>query len=170
MLLQRDEAPWYKQRWPWFLMAGPAIAVVFGIGMFVMTQLYPADEVPGDDHYKEGLAVNERLHQDHQASALGLRADVMRSDLNVRLLLSTTDQVELPATLVLRLIHPTLAGQDQVVEMTSGGAGFYDGKLTANLVGKWLVTIEDPAGEWRLQGKWQADSEGPLHLHARAKK
>jgi hypothetical protein len=54
--------------------------------------------------------------------------------------------------------------------MVSEGQGFYSGKLAAEVSGRWLVSIEDPAGQWRLQGEWQADSEEPLRLAAKAGK
>lgn len=170
MTLQRDDAPWYKQRWPWFLIAGPAIVVVAGV-VTAWIAVESNDGLVTDDYYKEGMAINQRLQRDHRASSLGLHADVMRSGLNVRLMLSAAaGQVELPAAIVLHLTHPTRAGQDQAVEMISEGAGFYDGKLTADITGRWLVMIEDPAGQWRLQGEWQADSEEPLRLQAKAEK
>lgn len=169
MTLQRDAAPWYKQRWPWLLIAGPATVIVAG-AVTVWLAVVSNDGLVTDDYYKQGLAVNQQLQRDHQASSLGLHADVMRSGLNVRLMLSASGEAALPARLVLRLTHPTRAGQDQAVEMLSGGAGFYDGKLSADLVGRWLVAIEDPAGQWRLQGEWQADAEAPLRLSARAGK
>lgn len=54
--------------------------------------------------------------------------------------------------------------------MISEGQGFYSGKLAVGVSGRWLVSIEDPAGQWRLQGEWQADSEEPLRLVAKAGK
>lgn len=76
----------------------------------------------------------------------------------------------MPQTLKLRLAHPTRAGQDQVMELASEGQGFYSGKLTADIGGRWLVSIEDPAGLWRLQGEWLADSGEPLRLLAKTEK
>jgi len=52
----------------------------------------------------------------------------------------------------------------------SEGQGFYGGKLSADISGRWYVSIEDPAGKWRLQGEWQADDEAPLRLAARPEK
>ncbi|MDR2188641.1 MAG: FixH family protein [Azonexus sp.] len=169
MTLQRDTAPWYKHRWPWFLIAGPALVVVAALITLWLAATTNNDLV-SDDYYKEGLAINQELQRAREAGALGLRADVMRSGQNVRLILSASGETPLPPTLVLRLTHPTQAAQDEVVEMVSGGAGFYDGKLNADLTGRWLASIEDPSGQWRLQGVWQADSEGSLSLQAKAKK
>lgn len=169
MTLRNDDRPWYKERWPWFLMAGPAIVIVAG-----MTTLWLAissnDGLVTDDYYKQGLAVNQSMQRDHHAGDLGLQADVMRADQNVRLLLSSQAKLELPNLVTLKLAHPTRAGHDQLVEMTADGTGMYTGKLTADIAGRWLVSIEDPAGKWRLQGEWKADSGEPLRLTAKADK
>jgi hypothetical protein len=51
--------------------------------------------------------------------------------------------------------------------MVLEGQGLYTGKLTAEINGRWLVSLEDPLGQWRLQGEWLADSEEPLRLMAK---
>jgi hypothetical protein len=169
MTLRGDAKPWYKEPWPWLLMSGPAIVIVAG---FVTLWLAIAsnDGLVADDYYKQGLAVNQRLQRDHLASDLGLRADVMRSGDQLRLLLTTEKGTALPERLVLKLAHPTRAGQDQSVSMLAEGQGFYGGSLSAGITGRWHVTIEDPAGKWRIQGDWQADGEEPLHLSSRPQK
>ncbi|WP_240327719.1 FixH family protein [Dechloromonas sp. HYN0024] len=169
MTLKNDNQPWYKERWPWFLMAGPGIVIVAG---FITLWLAVAsnDGLVTDDYYKQGLAVNQSLQRDHQAGSLGLHGDVMRSGENMRLLLSADGEVSLPSEITLKLVHPTRAGQDQMVKMTLEGQGFYSGKLSAGVSGRWLVSIEDPAAQWRLQGDWQADSVEPLRLTAKAGK
>lgn len=167
MTLNSTERPWYKERWPWILMAGPAIVVVAGV-ITAWLAVTSSDGLVADDYYKQGLAVNQRLQRDHLADNLRLHADVMRSGQNVRLLLGGDGQVALPKSITLKLAHPTRSGLDQAVLMTSEGQGFYSGKLTGEVAGRWLVSLEDPAGEWRLHGEWRADSEEPLRLGAKA--
>lgn len=169
MILRNDNRPWYKEPWPWILISGPAIVVVAGF-ITAWLAIVSNDGLVTDDYYKQGLSVNQRLQRDHMAKSLGLRADVMRSDMNIRLLLSAVANDRLPEALILKLAHPTMAGQDQAVQMISEGQGFYSGKLAAGVSGRWLVSIEDPAGQWRLQGEWQADSVEPLRLSAKADK
>jgi hypothetical protein len=84
MTLRSDNEPWYKQRWPWLLMAGP-IAVVIAGAVTVWLAVISNDGLVTDDYYKQGLAVNQTLQRDHQASSLGLEADVMRSGQSMRL-------------------------------------------------------------------------------------
>lgn len=172
MTLNAANAPWYKQRWPWILMAGPALVVVAGI-ITTWLAVISNDGLVTDDYYKQGLAVNQRLHRDQQAARLGLHADVMRSGLNLRLLLVGEMPSPLPAAITLKLTHPTRKGFDQEVQMNpvgGQGQGFYGGKLAEQIGGRWLVSLEDPAGEWRLQGEWLADSEEPLRLMAKVEK
>ncbi|WP_226460721.1 FixH family protein [Quatrionicoccus australiensis] len=169
MTLRNDNRPWYKERWPWILMSGPAIVIVAGIATLWLAVI-SNDGLVTDDYYKQGLAVNQSLKRDHEAGSLGLQADLMRADQNVRLLLNSVGEVNLPAQITLKLAHPTRAGQDQMMEMVAEGQGFYSGKLNADIGGRWLVSIEDPAGQWRLQGDWLADSGEPLRLTAKADK
>jgi len=169
MTLRSNNQPWYKERWPWILMAGPAVVIVAGV-ITLWLAVVSNDGLVTDDYYKQGLAVNQQLHREHQAGSLGLHADVMRAGANIRLLIAADGDAKLPSALFLKLAHPTRAGQDQSVRMSSEGQGFYSGKLAAEVTGRWLVSIEDPAGQWRLQGEWQADSEEPLRLVAKADK
>ena len=169
MTLNSDSKPWYKDRWPWILMAGPAIVVVAAfitLGLAIKSD----DGLVAEDYYKQGMTVNQRLHRDHFAGDLGLHADVMRSGLGIRLLLAADRAANLPDAIVLKLAHPTQAGQDQLLKMASEGQGFYSGKLSTDISGRWLVSIEDPQGQWRLQGDWLADSVEPLRLTAKAGK
>ncbi|WP_371324702.1 FixH family protein [Dechloromonas sp. ZY10] len=155
--------PWYKQRWPWLLIAGPALVVVAG-AITVWLAVVSNDGLVVDDYYKQGLAVNQRLHRDQQASDLGMAADLMRSGANVRLLLTAGLETQMPSEVAIKISHPTRAGQDQILRVTQEAPGFYSGKLTDEIAGRWLVTIEDPAAKWRLHGEWHADSDEPLHL------
>lgn len=169
MTLRNENSPWYKERWPWILMAGPAIVVVAGF-ITAWLAVTSNDGLVTDDYYKQGLAVNQRLHRDQQAGDLGLQADVMRSGQNVRLLIRAQGAAVLPSAITFKLAHPTRAGQDQSLQMRAEGQGFYSGKLGADVAGRWLVSLEDPSGQWRLQGEWLVDADEPLHLAAKAAK
>lgn len=165
MQLKSDSQPWYKHRWPWLLMLGPAVVVVAGfITAWLAIRSY--DGLVADDYYKQGLAINQQLERDQKAGELGLRGDVMRSGLQLRVLLGGDEATSPPAKLTLRLTHPTRAGQDLNVELAAEGQGFYSGKLGNDISGRWHVVLEDPSGQWRLQGDWQADAMEPLRLGA----
>ena len=63
--------PWWRQRWPWLLMAGPAIVIVAGVytGYLAFTR---QDALVVGDYYKQGKAINQDLRRDRAATALGL--------------------------------------------------------------------------------------------------
>ncbi|MDR3351979.1 MAG: FixH family protein [Zoogloeaceae bacterium] len=159
--------PWYKEPWPWFLIAVPALTVIGGI-LTYLAATHSADGVVADDYYKQGLAVNQRLHRDQAAKEMGLRAELMQNDLALRVLVSATKANALPPTLNLRLTHPTRSGMDQLIELARTDSGFYEGKLSTELApGRWHVFLEDQALTWRLQGNWQSGADVSLQLHPR---
>ena len=58
--LQHPIKPWYRQFWPWFLMALPGAAVIGGITTVIVATI-DRDGLVKDDYYKEGLAINRDL-------------------------------------------------------------------------------------------------------------
>ena len=101
MTLRNDGKPWYKETWPWILMAGPATVIVAGF-VTLWLAIVSYDGLVTDDYYKQGLAINQRLQRDHYASDLGLRADFMRSGQQVRLMLTAERDAALPEALTLK--------------------------------------------------------------------
>ena len=160
--------PWYKERWPWILMAGPAIVVVAGI-ITLWLAVVSNDGLVSDDYYKEGLAVNQQIKRDQGALKLGLAANLMRSGDKLRLLLTAENQdvMALPQEVAVKFTHPTRAGEDQMVVMKSLGGGMFAGDLKAGIGGRWIVSLEDIKGDWRLQSEWIADSGEALQLSAK---
>ena len=71
--------PWYRQRWPWLLMLGPAIVVVAGIVTAVIA-IETDDGLVADDYYKRGLAINQTLERAARTAVLGLTATPVRRD------------------------------------------------------------------------------------------
>ncbi len=157
--------PWYREPWPWILMAGPAVVVVAG---FITAWFAYAsnDGLVEDDYYKEGLAINQRIERDLHATTLGISANVMLGgeSKEIRLFLSSTEGAQLPSELVFRLMHPTHSGADEQVRLQVSGDGFYAGALAHAISGRWHVVVEEPNGQWRLTGKWNVNESPVLRL------
>jgi hypothetical protein len=158
---------WHKEPWPWILMLGPALVIVAGF-VTAWLAVVSNDGLVNDDYYKQGMTVNQRLQRDHEAKSMGLRADLMHSGSSIRLLINTNSQTLLPSELLLKFSHPTQSGQDQLIKIVAEGQGLYGGKTVGELHGRWIVSLEDPSGKWRLQGDWQAESLETLRLQARS--
>ncbi|HJW24405.1 MAG TPA: FixH family protein [Rhodocyclaceae bacterium] len=163
-LQSSSNQPWYKEPWPWILMTGPLVVVIAGF-ITAWLAIRSNDGLVADDYYKQGLAINQQLHRDQKADDLGLRASVMRSGSQLRVMLTTgTGQIAPPEKLSLRITHPTRAGMDQTVTLVPEGPSMFSGKLEADISGRWHVVLEDPSGQWRLQGDWQADAAESFQL------
>ena len=146
-------APWYRQRWPWFLISGPAIVVVAGFATLYIA-LRTDDGLVADDYYKRGLAINQTLARTAKSAALDLAATLdIATDGTVHARLAGNGA--LPSVVRLRLLHPTRAGLDQTAELALGPDGRYTGRVEPGSHGRRLVVVE--TSEWRL---------GPLEVDA----
>jgi uncharacterized protein len=142
--------PWYRQRWPWLLMAGPGIVVLASLvtGWLALTT---DDAIVADDYYKRGLSINHRLELVDRASALGMEAMAdIAADGRVRVTLSSpsSEMDAHPAVVVLGMAHATRGGLDRTAELVLGPDGTYDGRIEPVGPGRWLVSLESYS--WRL--------------------
>ena len=160
-----SHAPWWRQAWPWFLLALPASAVVGGM-VTLWFALNGADDLVSDDYYKEGLAIHQALERDAKASQLGLNAELQAQ--GGMLSVQVGGQLEnLPDRLLLRLIHPTQAGQDLVLTLRAGGRQTFSAPLPAMTAGRRQLQLEPPDRSWRLIGEGHSPLTGRFMLQAR---
>jgi hypothetical protein len=155
--LTEKVAPWYREPWPWILIALPLSAVIAGIATLVIAIKHP-DELVAEDYYKQGLAINRVLERESRAAALGLRAQAMISGNRIRIGLSAAD-ADLPGSIVVRFIHPTRAGEDRSIVLGMITNGWYDGEMPGMAAGRWRVQAEDDQGIWRLTGVWNTSKQ-----------
>jgi hypothetical protein len=156
------DKPWYREPWPWILMAGPAAVIV--AGAFTMALAFRTEDgLVADDYYKRGLAINQVLRRDDRARELNLRAVVSFSDARVRVVLR--DGKEAPPELRLRLVHPTRGGRDRSVSLRSTAPGVYEGSAAGIYGETRRLVLEDVGSTWRLTGIWSGREE-PASLEA----
>jgi hypothetical protein len=154
--------PWYREPWPWLLMAGPALVVAAGAATLWLA-MASNDGLVADDYYKRGLAINQSLQRDLAARAGGYQAHLLADAGRVRVTLSGEGT---PAALRLTLAHPTRAGLDRTVRLAPR-AGGYEGEVGALAPGSWHAALEDEGGNWRLHGVWRVPQQHALRLEAR---
>jgi hypothetical protein len=143
--------PWYREPWPWLLMAGPAIVIVAAIYTAYLA-VSSADGVVAEDYYKKGLAVGKTIASSENARKHGLGVALRTTADGFSLKLSANDAGFVPPPrLVITLSHPTRAGLDQTA-VFEGKGNEYVGKLRLPASGHWLVLIEDESKSWRLMG------------------
>lgn len=147
--------PWYREPWPWLLMAGP-VAVIIAGAVTVWMAIRSSDGLVVDDYYKQGLAINQTISRDRVAAERGyvaaLSFDAAGKTVGVRFEGSRGEV--LPDNLVLRVLHPTRAGQDRLILLHRGAGGEYSGVGKALESGRWNLVLEDRSTAWRLTGSF----------------
>lgn len=138
-------APWYREPWPWLLMAGPAAAIVAGAAT-IWIALASADGLVAEDYYRQGLAINKVLAREDAARRLGISAQIHLEKDSLRVKLNGAS----PQALFAHLAHATRAGHDMRLRLAPVREGVYEAGLPPLPPGRWRIVIEDPQGTWRI--------------------
>jgi hypothetical protein len=142
--------PWYRERWPWILMSGPAAVIVAG-AITTWMAFATADGLVADDYYKRGLGINAVLRREQAAAQRGINARVERVGGG-----ATGGQVLVrlrgaePPVLFLSLVHATRAGYDVRLRLERAADGGYRSALPPLAAGHWRAVVDDARGEWRV--------------------
>lgn len=151
--------PWYHHRWPWLLMAGPAIVIVAGFVTFWLA-VTSRDSLVAADYYKQGLAVNAVLAREAEAARLGVSADVARLPGHTALAVTLTlGESAPPQALMLTLAHPVDGRLDRQLRASREASGRYVATTDRPASGRWRVMLEDSNGQWRLTGVMPQDED-----------
>lgn len=159
-------APWYRHRWPWFLMIGPVLVLVGGAVMMWLAMSRPDAMVVGD-YYKQGKAINQELSRDRVASSLGLRFEATYEAATGRITGSLRSHGQpVRAPFHIRLAHPTQPERDRVLEALPDGQGRFTAAAPALEQTHWQVVVEGGTRDWRLAGSWSWAKQPVLAIAA----
>ena len=163
---QPPVAPWYRHRWPWFIMLGPA-AVMLATAVTVGLALGQPDAVVVDDYYKQGKAINQDLRRDRVASGLQL-AFTARYKAGTGRLEARLESFGQPvrAPFRIHLAHPTLPRKDLVLEARPDERGLVAISVPGLEMTRWQVVVEGAGREWRLTRRWNPASTAGLEIVA----
>jgi hypothetical protein len=168
-----DDRPWYRQFWPWFIMAPPAVSVIAGLLTFYLAGAAPSMVV--DDYGQIAMVTRQRAEREQRAAELGLSAGInflgstVQHQRSVTVTLSqAAADTPLPERLKLDLVHPTLSERD-ATSILAGSGGRYTGMII-NPQGRYYISLTDIDGTWRLTGEfWGHDDSLELEAASRAK-
>lgn len=154
--------PWYRQFWPWFLIALPATAVVAGL-YTVWLAMQGGDSLVAPRGEGMEIVTERRNAAERQAKLLGLDASITiepdSGAINVRMA-SNADNVW-PASLDLLFSHPTNVQLDRNISLSAAipgadGEPRWAGHVSPVPSGRWYLVLS-AADEWRLYGVWTGD-------------
>ncbi len=162
-----DTKPWYRQFWPWFLIALPASAVVASL-YTVSLAVRTTDSLVVTSEDGMDVVTSRHLAAERVAADLGIRATLM-IDLEsgaIEARLAADEPLDSPKTLQLLFSHPAFANRDRVVALTAAmpdtdGTPVWSGHLVDVPDGRWYVVLAD-GDTWRLTGSWSGAAA--LHL------
>jgi len=121
-MIRTDEKEWYRQFWPWFLMALPATAIIACLYTVYLIQHNPLSMV-NKDYYQEGLTINKNIDEIKRAQGMGLKAtiefDVVPPGDNrqINVSLKSTQPIRFPSTLTLQFNHPVDDAKDMSFDL-----------------------------------------------------
>ena len=147
MSIETTARPWYREPWPWILMAGPAAVIVAG-AVTIWLAVSSSDGLVADDYYKRGLAIDQEIRRDQAVLDLGITAVIETRDGVLRVRLEGRDAA--PDALFAQLVHATRAGHDRRLRLPRIAAGVYEAAMPTLPAGRWRLVLEDPQGEWRI--------------------
>ncbi len=159
--------PWYKQFWPWFLIALPASVVV--ASLFTVT-LFTKNKVSlvAEDYYKEGKGINIDLSRLRKADELDISAELAADDESAIFTLDKGQLDQFP-TLNVTFQHRTLADRDMEMMVNADATGRYRLTLNEPLSGPWYVEVNSFDGAWALNARANFPSSVPVKLYGQSK-
>jgi uncharacterized protein len=140
---ERSAQRWYRQRWPWLLIAGPAIVVVASLTSAWLA-IVTDDGLVADDYYKQGLLINRKLGATPATAPEPSAIVVVGDDGQVRAHL--TFQGSKPTRVWFTLRHP--GAQAQVFPLVPEAGDVWTGTIAAQSPGRWIVSLESDL--WQL--------------------
>ena len=149
----KSTTPWYRQFWPWFLIALPATVVVAGLSMVVVAFKY-ADPVINDNYYKDGLAINQTLAEDEKAEELGITAKLDFDTVTGEVIVDVAGKLDGHPLLDLMLMHPVDEKSDRLIPLVFVSDGRYRADLDSLPLSRFYLRLQPRSGgEWRLNGE-----------------
>ena len=135
---------WYREPWPWIIIAGPLTVVIACMATTVIA-VRSDDGMVAGDYYKRGLLVNQQLPKGglvtaHLGALLALAPD---GELKVRPEAGDPQGDFLRVT----LSHPG-SGARETLSLRRNADGDFVGMLAQSREGRWIVAVEST--DWPL--------------------
>lgn len=130
-------SPWYREPWPWLIMAGPLVVVIASM-VTLWLAVKSDDGLVAPDYYKRGLLVNQRLPK-VAAPVAKVTTDIAFAGNEILVRAQGSDVTA--DTLRVTLVHPA-SGTRQQLTLMQDADGAYSGVAPPGPAGAWTVAFE----------------------------
>jgi hypothetical protein len=162
-LKREDTKPWYRQFWPWFIIALPASSVVAGLTtLWISMQTTDSLVVHGEDGVRK--AADRRVAAQRLASEMNLAAaiDIDPESGIVTAVIRSGALDDVPGSLEFELSHPAFADRDEAVTLTKAlpdgdGNPVWVGHFVTLPEGRYYAVLRS-GDAWRLSTEWQGET------------
>lgn len=159
--MQQDTKPWYKQLWPWVLIAIPVITALKAVHTVIVMQQHKP-EIVIDDYYDAGKSINLQLAKYREAALRNLDASILIA--GNKAIVRFTENKIMDESIHLDFYHPTLGSHDFAVDAERSGELLYVATLPITPDGRWRLTVSDQSQEWRLRANVTLPAEQEIKL------
>jgi len=161
---REDTEPWYKQFWPWFLIALPLSVVIASI-VTINIAIETDDGLVSDDYYKEGLAIHKDADSAEKARALGItgKLDYDADTGAITLVLEKPLQGD-GTGLSLEVTHPTVSNRDQSIQLSRLDDSRFAGRVEPLGPANWKLALRPADRSWRVEGRLLQPGSGQTRL------
>ncbi|WP_404399202.1 FixH family protein [Idiomarina seosinensis] len=154
--------PWYKQFWPWFLIAIPVLVMVVCAIIIYLSVTQGNFSMVVDDYYKRGKTINAEIADVKKAQELGINFQFKANDGKLALRYKSGAPEQLSA-LNVKFVHAADEAKDFSRRLTVGADGIYRADIPTNIKGKWTVTVKPFDNRWKVSQKyWLPTTEWTL--------
>lgn len=138
--------PWYKQFWPWFVIAIPVSSMFVAVIQISYALNSPNDMVV-DNYYKEGLGINTVLDKRNLATELNIGASIVIDNTTGEVILTSQNTQE--ETLTLNFFNSAISDKDFTLTLNRIADNQYRGNLKKSISGIWNLYLESAVG-WQI--------------------
>ncbi|MDX1625177.1 MAG: FixH family protein [Wenzhouxiangellaceae bacterium] len=157
MIEDEPDVPWYRQFWPWFLLAVLAWGIVSASITLAVAVGNPPQMMKGDYARLGKVLVDTHVRAD-RAESLGLAGHLTGVDGRLRLELAARDASAVDDSLLLLVQHPVDAARDRQLLLRRVGATTWLAE-TEDLPPRGRVVVSDPGQTWWISSSFAGDAD-----------